>query len=244
MSAQTAISLTLTSCRAWISCPHNKSSPYVGDPQEPSYHHGLRSSPTPKVLCGSTQASPFAPSRHLSVRKLKNLLRQPCLFLQFLGNLREEERASSTPGGGNFYASQIYGVGRRLGAEVIRAAREGQLSYTEAYELTGLYGVTFEQFRAAAGARRSGPVTARERYLPDTNVFVEAACQHYAFSLAPGFWSSLVVYARQGLVRSIDRVREELVRGHDDVSRWSEQEFAGAFESTDDAKVFQAYRDI
>ena len=51
-------------------------------------------------------------------------------------------------GGGNFYANQNFRVGRPFAAAVIQATREGNLLYSEAYRLTGLYGKTFEEYAA------------------------------------------------------------------------------------------------
>jgi len=87
-------------------------------------------------------------------------------------------------------------------------------------------------------------VTQRETYLLDTNVFIDAARRYYAFNLAPGFWTSLVTHAGNGHVRSIDRVKRELERGNDDVAMWSDTDFAGAFDPTDDARVFTVYSGI
>ena len=46
--------------------------------------------------------------------------------------------------GGNFWSSQNVRIGRRFGAAVSRAVKEGRLSYREAYSLTGLRGDTFD----------------------------------------------------------------------------------------------------
>ena len=51
-------------------------------------------------------------------------------------------------GGGNFYANQNFRVGRPFAAAVVQATREGNLLYSEAYRLTGLYGKTFEEYAA------------------------------------------------------------------------------------------------
>ena len=48
--------------------------------------------------------------------------------------------------GGNFWNSQNVRIGRRFGAAVTRAVKEGRLSYREAYALTGLRGDTFDVF--------------------------------------------------------------------------------------------------
>lgn len=48
--------------------------------------------------------------------------------------------------GSNFWTSQNVRIGRRFGAAVSRAVKEGRLSYREAYVLTGLRGETFDTF--------------------------------------------------------------------------------------------------
>ena len=48
--------------------------------------------------------------------------------------------------GSNFWNSQNVRIGRRFGAAISRAVREGRLSYREAYALTGLRGGTFDAY--------------------------------------------------------------------------------------------------
>ena len=45
--------------------------------------------------------------------------------------------------GGNFWNNQFWRVGARFGGAVSRAVKEGRVSYTDAYRLTGLNGDTF-----------------------------------------------------------------------------------------------------
>ena len=59
--------------------------------------------------------------------------------------------APQKQGGGDFYANQKYRIGRRFGASVVRAARDGKLLYRDAYRLTGLYGKTFDNFAKSLG---------------------------------------------------------------------------------------------
>ena len=54
---------------------------------------------------------------------------------------RETERS-----GGDFWKTQNTRLGRRFGRAVIAAAHEGRLSYSEAYDLTRLYGDTFDKY--------------------------------------------------------------------------------------------------
>ena len=49
-------------------------------------------------------------------------------------------------GGGSFYNTSVKRVGRTFAIHVRNAVNNRQLSYTEAYRLTGLYGKTYENF--------------------------------------------------------------------------------------------------
>jgi hypothetical protein len=53
--------------------------------------------------------------------------------------------------GGNFYATQTLRLGRRFAETLVRATREGKVSYKEAYRFTGLYGRAFERYAKALG---------------------------------------------------------------------------------------------
>jgi Zn-dependent peptidase ImmA (M78 family) len=61
------------------------------------------------------------------------------------------EGAQGSTKGGNFYATQVFRVGRYFGEMVVRATKEGKLSYNEAYRLTGLKGKTFSEFADRLG---------------------------------------------------------------------------------------------
>ncbi len=63
----------------------------------------------------------------------------------------ERRRAANQSEGGNFYASQNLRLGRRFAEAVVRATKEGKLLYREAYQLTGLYGNSFERYAEAIG---------------------------------------------------------------------------------------------
>jgi Zn-dependent peptidase ImmA (M78 family) len=69
---------------------------------------------------------------------------------KFFAFYRTWQRRVVTPtpgrGGGDFYANQNLRIGRRFGETVVRAAKEGRLLYSEAYRLTGLYGVAFQRY--------------------------------------------------------------------------------------------------
>lgn len=48
--------------------------------------------------------------------------------------------------GGSFYLTSVKRVGRNFAIHVRNAVNNRQLSYTEAYRLTGLYGKTYDNF--------------------------------------------------------------------------------------------------
>lgn len=64
-----------------------------------------------------------------------------------------------------------------------------------------------------------------ETYLLDANVFIEAARRYYAFDIAPPFWEALLEFAEKGKLISIDRVKNELLRGKDELSTWVKRSF-------------------
>lgn len=61
-------------------------------------------------------------------------------------------------------------------------------------------------------------------YLLDASVFIQANQNHYSFANFPGFWSWLVRQHRDGIIFSIQKVKEELVAGDetDDVRLWAQ----------------------
>lgn len=69
---------------------------------------------------------------------------------EFLDHYRISQAADRTNkakgAGGDFYKTQPLRIGRRFGEMVVRATREGDLLYSEAYRLTGLYGEKFRRY--------------------------------------------------------------------------------------------------
>ncbi len=91
----------------------------------------------------------FKVSAIVAARRTLDLgLIQHAEFLDFYEAYREDERreAAQQPEGGNFYATQNGRVGRRFANAVARAVKEGQLLYSEAFQLTGLYGKAFDRY--------------------------------------------------------------------------------------------------
>lgn len=66
---------------------------------------------------------------------------------------------------------------------------------------------------------------AKPPFLLDTNIFITAADNYYAFDLAPKFWDGLIAEAKAGHLFTIDRVADE-VKGEGDLQTWMEGPFA------------------
>ncbi len=81
-------------------------------------------------------------------------------------------------------------------------------------------------------------------YVLDADVFIEAARRYYAFDIAPPFWESLIHHAVNERVQSIDRVKEELERGRDELATWAREHFNDAFASTNEEDVIQSYTEV
>lgn len=82
-----------------------------------------------------------------------------------------------------------------------------------------------------------GPV-----YVLDSCVFMDAAQTYYAFDLVPAFWQELSQQAQNGRLLSIDRVKDEIDRGNDQLTNWANGDFHSRFVSTNDRAVLGEYR--
>jgi len=71
-------------------------------------------------------------------------------------------------------------------------------------------------------------------YVLDANVFLQAKNLHYGFDFCPAFWDWLKAQNQQGIVFSIEKVKDELV--DDDAAAWAASCVA-AFFLKPDAKV-------
>lgn len=67
-------------------------------------------------------------------------------FLQYRANAKIKKKTS----GGAFYQTATKRIGRLFAIHIYNAVRSKQISYTEAYRLTGLYGKTFDKFMATS----------------------------------------------------------------------------------------------
>ncbi|RJX35048.1 MAG: ImmA/IrrE family metallo-endopeptidase [Desulfarculus sp.] len=74
-------------------------------------------------------------------------------YFTFYENWLADDRRTSARrvSGGDFYANQNLRIGKRFFSTILRAAREGKLLYTEAYQLTGLFGKSFDNYASHLG---------------------------------------------------------------------------------------------
>lgn len=64
-----------------------------------------------------------------------------------------------------------------------------------------------------------------EKYVLDANVFIQAKRKFYPFDVCPGYWSALCHHNLHDRVCSVDRVRDELEDGGDDLWDWARGTF-------------------
>ena len=84
-------------------------------------------------------------------------------------------------------------------------------------------------------------------YLIDSDVLITAKNRYYAFSICPGFWKSILNRHTQGMLHSIDRVRQELLLGRndDDLVQWVRAEVPDDFFlASDGSEVVDAFTKI
>ena len=81
-------------------------------------------------------------------------------------------------------------------------------------------------------------------YVLDTSVLTQAARSYYAFDIVPTFWDIMKQCAQNGHVISIDKVKDEIEEGKDQLKDWANGDFHFAFASTDDPNVLAAYAQV
>lgn len=61
-----------------------------------------------------------------------------------------------------------------------------------------------------------------ERYLLDSNIFIQSSFLEYRFSFCGGFWELLKILHNAGKVFSIRAVKRELTKKDDELAKWIE----------------------
>lgn len=81
-------------------------------------------------------------------------------------------------------------------------------------------------------------------YLIDSNTFMTAARTFYSFDFGDTFWNFLVDKASQNLIKSIDKVWDEIKDGEDKLKQWAQEQFSKHFLSTQSNQVFKSYKEL
>jgi Zn-dependent peptidase ImmA (M78 family) len=76
----------------------------------------------------------------------KRLITKEHFFSFYRSHTAKEKQKKDDSTGGDFWRTQNVRLGRRFGRAVLTAVREGRISYTDAYQLTRLYGDTFDKY--------------------------------------------------------------------------------------------------
>jgi len=100
-----------------------------------------------------TLARRFKTSPIVAARRAMDLrlVSREMFFTFYEQYIARERRQRPASGGGDFYNNQNTRVGERFALQVIRAAKEGRVSFKEAYDLTGLRGGAFQQYANRLG---------------------------------------------------------------------------------------------
>ncbi|WP_340619680.1 DUF4411 family protein [Xenorhabdus siamensis] len=82
-----------------------------------------------------------------------------------------------------------------------------------------------------------------ERFLIDSNVFIEAKYFHYNFNYCKKFWDLILDLHQKGIVFSIKAVRNELIKKEDALCNWVKTEVPDSF-FEDENKSFSSYAQL
>ncbi|MFV0595347.1 DUF4411 family protein [Shewanella sp.] len=78
------------------------------------------------------------------------------------------------------------------------------------------------------------------KYLLDSNTFIEAKNRYYSMTICPGYWEWILSSNVLHGVASIEFVKDELVRGNDELAEWV-KEHCRIFYAQDDAQTQAAF---
>ena len=87
-------------------------------------------------------------------------------------------------------------------------------------------------------------MSADRDFVLDANAFIQPQRRFYPFDVCPGYWQALKWHNKERRICSVDRVRDELEAGGDDLWDWAKRLPKGFFEATDDLEVVEWYRQL
>ena len=79
------------------------------------------------------------------------------------------------------------------------------------------------------------------QFVLDSDVLITAKNKYYAIDICPSFWNSLLLAIQNGQVVIIDKVRDEILAGKDDLATWMRTHVSGLSVSSADALLTSAY---
>ena len=83
-----------------------------------------------------------------------------------------------------------------------------------------------------------------EKYLIDANSLIRPARAYYPFDFAPSFWQQLRPKISLDKIAVLDKVRDEVLKGTDELSAWISDLPNECILSTQDMQVLQKYREV
>ena len=83
-----------------------------------------------------------------------------------------------------------------------------------------------------------------DKFLIDSNIFITPYQNYYPFDLAPGFWEQLAARLSLDEVAILDVVKDEVIRGGDDLSDWFRNIQNMHIISRKDPKILQEYAKV
>lgn len=109
----------------------------------------VKGKPQPfETLARKFKVSPIVAGRRAMDLRLVD---RETFFTFYYAYIRQERKQRRSTGGGDFYNNQNVRVGQMFATQIIRAAKEGRVSFKEAYDLTGLRGGAFQEYAHRLG---------------------------------------------------------------------------------------------
>ena len=83
-----------------------------------------------------------------------------------------------------------------------------------------------------------------KKYLIDANSLIRPSRAYYPFDFAPSFWQQLRPKISLDKIAVLDKVRDEILKGTDELSAWISDLPNECILSTQDIQIIQMYRDV
>ena len=83
-----------------------------------------------------------------------------------------------------------------------------------------------------------------KKYLIDANSLIRPARAYYPFDFAPSFWQQLRPKISLDKIAVLDKVRDEILKGTDELSAWISDLPNECILSTQEIQIIQMYRAV